>query len=43
MLQFGLCTIYPRMVQIFADMLDERAGYFDISKHIPLALLGISK
>lgn len=32
----------PRMVQTFADMLDERASYFDISKYIPLALLGIS-
>ncbi len=32
----------PRMVQIFADMLDEQASYFDISKHIPSALLGIS-
>jgi flavin-dependent dehydrogenase len=32
----------PRMVQTFADMLDERASYFDISKHIPSALLGIS-
>jgi geranylgeranyl reductase family protein len=32
----------PRMIQIFADMLDERASYFDISKYIPLALLGIS-
>ncbi len=33
----------PRMVQTFADMLDERASYFDISKYIPLALLGISR
>ena len=32
----------PRMVQTFVDMLDERASYFDISKHIPLALFGIS-
>jgi geranylgeranyl reductase family protein len=32
----------PQMIQTFADMLDERASYFDISKHIPLALLGIS-
>jgi geranylgeranyl reductase family protein len=32
----------PRMIQIFADMLDERASYFDVSKYIPLALLGIS-
>jgi geranylgeranyl reductase family protein len=32
----------PRMVQIFADMLDEQASYFDISKHIPSVLLGIS-
>jgi flavin-dependent dehydrogenase len=32
----------PRMIQIFADMLDEQASYFDICKHIPSALLGIS-
>jgi geranylgeranyl reductase family protein len=32
----------PRMIQIFADMLDERASYFDICKYIPSALLGIS-
>jgi geranylgeranyl reductase family protein len=33
----------PGMIQIFADMLDERISYFDISKCISLALLGISK
>jgi len=33
----------PRMVQTFADMLDERVSYFDISKYIPSALLGISR
>jgi len=32
----------PRAVQAFADMLDERATYFDVSKYIPLVLLGIS-
>jgi geranylgeranyl reductase family protein len=32
----------PRVVQAFADMLDERANYFDISKYIPSVLLGIS-
>jgi flavin-dependent dehydrogenase len=32
----------PRMIQIFADMLDERASYFDICKYIPSALLGLS-
>lgn len=32
----------PRIIQAFADMLDERASYFDISKCIPSALLGIS-
>ena len=32
-----------RIVQAFADMLDERASYFDTSKFIPLALLGVSK
>jgi hypothetical protein len=31
-----------RMIQIFADMLDEQASYFDIYKYIPSALLGIS-
>jgi geranylgeranyl reductase family protein len=38
---FLLSMRNPRMVQTF-DMLDERASYFDISKHIPLALFGIS-
>ena len=32
----------PRMIQTFADMLDERASYFDICKCIPSALLEIS-
>ena len=32
----------PRVVQAFADMLDERVNYFDISKYIPSVLLGIS-
>jgi geranylgeranyl reductase family protein len=40
---FLLSVRDPRMIQIFVDMLDERASYFDISKYIPLALLGISK
>ncbi len=39
---FLLSVRNPRMVQTFADMLDERTSYFDISKYIPLALLGIS-
>jgi geranylgeranyl reductase family protein len=39
---FFLGVRNPRVVQAFADMLDERATYFDISKYIPLVLLGIS-
>jgi len=39
---FLLSVRHPRVVQTFADMLDERATYFDISKYIPSVLLGIS-
>jgi geranylgeranyl reductase family protein len=39
---FLLSVRHPRVVQTFADMLDERATYFDISKYIPPVLLGIS-
>ena len=40
---FPLGVRNPLLIQTFVDMLDERASYFDISKYIPLALLGISK